>query len=218
MLDGALAYLSMMWADAAEDAPSEPGTGRGRLVVRSYKCADNEYLGVHTGAAGAFGRLIQVLGLEDVVSPTTDGMDVGTALTDSEYDIVEHQIPKIFAGENRQVWIDRLTAADVCAIPVLRPGEVFDARADPPQRHGRRGGDPLLGLVEQVAPPLRFQLTSDSAPATSGADLRTASTPGCVDDPGAGTQSAPPRGLEDPGLWGVVRVRLLLPASGRPGG
>src|SRR5262249_8042099 len=56
----------------------------------------------------------------------------------------------------RAHWIERLLAADVCAIPELRPCEVFD---EPQARHNRmlvELDDPLLGRVQQVAPPARF--------------------------------------------------------------
>ena len=36
-----------------------------RLITRSFLCADGEYLGLHTGAVGAFGRAMKVLGLDD---------------------------------------------------------------------------------------------------------------------------------------------------------
>src|SRR5205814_8818387 len=62
LLDGALAYNSMLWgeSDASPARGDEPlplqGTSRMRLVTRSFECGDGEYLGIHTGAVGAFGR------------------------------------------------------------------------------------------------------------------------------------------------------------------
>lgn len=192
ILDGALAYLSMMWLDSDEDhAATQPGTGRGRLVVRSFRCADGEYLGVHTGAAGAFGRLIEVLGLSEAIPPTTKGMDVGVALTAQEHEIIEHELPKIFVAEERSVWIERLLKADVCAIPVLHPCEVFD---EPQTRHNGmviEVDDTEYGRIEQVAPALRFG-TSPGGPVTSAA-VRERPDPRRIPTLGRATSGEPAR-------------------------
>ena len=76
LLDGALAYHSMLWgeSDAAVARPDAPPplqqTSTMRLVTRSFECADGEYLGLHTGAVGAFGRAMRVLGVDDRVPPS----------------------------------------------------------------------------------------------------------------------------------------------------
>src|SRR4051812_24128152 len=90
LLDGALAYHSMMWgeSDAAlasgQAPPSLHTASRTRLVTRSFECSDGEYLGLHTGAVGAFGRAMRVLGVDDRVPPSADGMDMGVPLTDEQ--------------------------------------------------------------------------------------------------------------------------------------
>ena len=43
---------------------------RTRLITRSFVCGDGEYIGLHTGAVGAFGRAMKVLGLDDRVPPS----------------------------------------------------------------------------------------------------------------------------------------------------
>jgi crotonobetainyl-CoA:carnitine CoA-transferase CaiB-like acyl-CoA transferase len=157
MLDGALSFLSMMWGHADSDdvaAPIEPGGQR--LVVRTFLCADDEYLGVHTGASGAFGRLMTELGLSDRIPPATRGVDIGVALTVEHQRIIETEIPEIFLRRPRAVWLRKLLAADICAMPAFRPTEVFD---EAQVRHNgmvTKLDDPLLGLIEQVAAPLRF--------------------------------------------------------------
>jgi crotonobetainyl-CoA:carnitine CoA-transferase CaiB-like acyl-CoA transferase len=156
LLDGALAYLSMMWGEAETEPQAEPDRGHGRLVVRSFRCSDDTYLGVHTGAAGAFSRLMQAVGLDDRVPPVP-GRDVGTPLSEDEYQIIEHVLPAIFAAEPRATWIDRLVKADVCAIPVLYPTEVFD---EPQTVHNHmvvEVDDRVIGRTEQVGPALRFR-------------------------------------------------------------
>jgi len=157
LVDGALSYLAMMWGDA-DDANSAPPLepGRIRLISRSFRCADDEYIGVHTGAVGAFGRLIRELGLADRVQVAEDGSDMMLPLTDEERKIVMEEVPAIFETQPRAVWLKRLLDADVAAIPELRPGEIFD---EPQVRHNGMVvtiDDPVLGPLEQVAPAIRF--------------------------------------------------------------
>ncbi len=176
LVDGALSYLGMIWGDADDvnaAPPIVPGTIR--LVSRSYRCADDEYIGVHTGAVGAFGRFIRELGLGDRVGAAEDGSDMRVPLTDTERKIVLEEIPAILETQPRDVWLKRLIDADVAAIPELRAGQIFD---EPQVRHNGMVltvDDPTLGLVQQVAPAIRFQ-GFDHRPATA------APTAGCHDD------------------------------------
>jgi len=157
LLDGALSYLAMLWGDSDNlslTPPVVPGTIR--LVSRTYRCADDEYLGIHTGAVGAFGRLMRVLGLQDRIPSAEDGTDMQVRLTPEQAAIVLDEIPGIFLREPRAVWLDKLLKADVCAIPTLRPGEVFD---EPQPRHNQMVvpvDDPGLGRIEQVAPAVKI--------------------------------------------------------------
>jgi crotonobetainyl-CoA:carnitine CoA-transferase CaiB-like acyl-CoA transferase len=158
LVDGALAYLGMVWGDS-DDANAAPPLipGRVRLISRSFRCADDEYIGVHTGAVGAFGRLIRELGLGDRIPVAEDGSDMAMSLDDDQRKIVLEEIPAIFETQTRDTWLKRLHAADVCAIPELHAGEVFD---EPQARHNAMVltvTDPELGEIEQVAPPIRFR-------------------------------------------------------------
>ena len=163
LLDGALAFLSMMWgesdasvaAQAGMDLSMTRGSGM-RLITRSFVCSDDEYIGIHTGAVGAFGRLMQVLGLDDRIPPSETGIDMGTPLTPEQAELLERELHPRFASQPRAYWVERLMAADVCAVEHLHPSEVFD---EPQPRHNRMVtvvDDPVLGRVEQVAPAIRF--------------------------------------------------------------
>jgi crotonobetainyl-CoA:carnitine CoA-transferase CaiB-like acyl-CoA transferase len=162
LLDGALAFLSMVWGDA-DGAMARLTTGASRLVARSYLCAGDEYIGVHTGAVGAWGRLMKALGLDDRVSSSENGLDMGVPLTPEERVIMDGEIHDIFASRSRREWEHRLTEADVCAIPVLRPGEVFDAPQAAHNGMVAEVDDPVLGAVQQVAAPLRFSAAGHRA-------------------------------------------------------
>lgn len=158
LVDGALSYLGMVWGDS-DDVNAAPAmmAGRTRLISRSFRCADDEYLGVHTAAVGAFGRLIRELGLGERIPVAEDGSDMRHPLTDDQRGIVLEEIPAIFETQPRDVWLKRLLAADVCAIPELQPGQIFD---EPQTRHNDMVvtlDDPVLGTLEQVAPAARFR-------------------------------------------------------------
>src|SRR5262249_5064313 len=87
LLDGALSYLSMTWGDTdAGGGALVPG--RSRLVSASFLCADDEYIGVHTGAVGAFGRLMKVVGLDDRIPASETGMDIGVPLTPAQRELL----------------------------------------------------------------------------------------------------------------------------------
>ncbi|MGD1365729.1 CaiB/BaiF CoA transferase family protein [Mycobacterium seoulense] len=157
LVDGALSYLGMMWGDA-DDANAAPPVVPGsiRLISRSFRCADDEYIGIHTGAVGAFGRLIRELGLGDRIPVAEDGSDMRFPLSEDEHKIVAAEIPAIFESQPRDVWLKRLLDADVAAIPELHPGQIFE---EPQVRHNdmvSRIEDPVLGPLEQVAPAIRF--------------------------------------------------------------
>jgi crotonobetainyl-CoA:carnitine CoA-transferase CaiB-like acyl-CoA transferase len=156
--DGALAYLSMLWGESDESVANPTpalrpgGTSTMRLITRSFQCADDEFIGIHTGAVGAFGRLMKVLGLDDRVPPSETGMDIGVPLNAEQQELLFTELPRLFRMQPRDYWVKALLEADICGIEHLRPGEVFDTE------QARHNGmvvtldDPVLGPVEQVGP------------------------------------------------------------------
>ncbi len=167
MLDGALSYLALFWGYAEFDQDPEPRDwekdfvkSRGtRLVTGSFLCADGEYLGVHTGAVGAFGRLMRVLGLDDRIPPTAEGNEMGIPLSQQETAILDDELHGLFLERTSAEWVEALAEADVCAIPQLRPGRIFDEPQVKVNRATVTVDDPVLGVVEQVGPPIRLWAT-----------------------------------------------------------
>jgi crotonobetainyl-CoA:carnitine CoA-transferase CaiB-like acyl-CoA transferase len=99
---------------------------------------------------------MKLLGIDDRVSSSPDGLDLGVKLTSDERDLIENELPSIFIREPQKAWLHRLLEADICAIPVLHPGEVFD---EPQAVHNAmvvEVDDPVLGPVQQVAPASKF--------------------------------------------------------------
>ena len=174
LLDGALVFLSMLWGDRDGDNEMAPsGTGSGqinasgdstRLVCQSFRCADDEYVGVHTGAVGAFGRLMKLLGLDGEIPSSTSGLDMGVPLTEHEKTVLRTRIHDIFASKPRDVWVDELTKADVCGVPQLHTGEVFGEEQVLHNRIIQSVEDPTIGKFEFVGPAARLELNPTSPP------------------------------------------------------
>ena len=157
LLDGALSYLAMQWGDSDDESLTPQITpGAKRLVARTFRCSDDEYIGVHTAAVGAFGRLIHVLELQDRVPVAADGTDMRIPLTPEESRVVMEEIPDIFLTQPRAVWLEKLLKADVCAIPALKPGEVFDEPQALFNEMVVEVDDPVLGRVQQVGAPAKL--------------------------------------------------------------
>ncbi|HKY89530.1 MAG TPA: CoA transferase, partial [Nevskiaceae bacterium] len=165
LFDGALAFHSMLWgeSDAALARGKAVLTGKDlrgaskmRLITRSFVCADGACIGIHTGAQGAFSRLMEVLGLADRIPPIASGFDMGTPLTPDQAALLEREIHPILASKPRAEWVALLLEKDICAVEHLPPTGVFD---EAQARHNRMVvcvDDPSLGTVEQVAPAIRF--------------------------------------------------------------
>jgi crotonobetainyl-CoA:carnitine CoA-transferase CaiB-like acyl-CoA transferase len=151
--DGALSFLNMFWEDLANlpDDPSQQSLRpTRRLLVGSMRCGDGEYLGVHTGAAGSYNRLMDALGLSDRIPPPEGNREKSVPLTEEQGQVVVTEVPRVFASQPRAYWLERLRAYDVCAIPVLRPGE---ALSEPQSLHNGvvvELDDPELGPLAQV--------------------------------------------------------------------
>src|SRR5215469_10516026 len=112
LLDGMVAYLAQGWG-YSDTVVSPERMMASRFVSRTFRCADDEYLGVCTFARGAFDRLIAVLGIADRFGSGTG--DAAAALTPEEADIIHNELPEIFATQSRKVWTERLIEADIAA-------------------------------------------------------------------------------------------------------
>jgi crotonobetainyl-CoA:carnitine CoA-transferase CaiB-like acyl-CoA transferase len=162
LLDGALAASSMNWWWNERDLSylartgDELGFGRNRLITDLFQCADGEYVMVHTGGEGGFKRTMDVLGLGDKVR-AVDGLEMSTPLDDDEFHAARHLVPEVFGTRPRDEWIRLFHAADLAALPVLHPEEVF---ADEQVRHAGVAvdvPDPEVGILRQIGPVVRFR-------------------------------------------------------------
>jgi crotonobetainyl-CoA:carnitine CoA-transferase CaiB-like acyl-CoA transferase len=162
ILDGALSFLNMFW-EGLENLPDDVDRPRAttprRFMMASMLCGDGEYLGIHTGANGSHARLMEALGLSDRVAAAPGNREKSVPLSDEEYRVVTTEVPRLFASRPRAYWLQQLRTHDVCAIPVLRPGEVFD---QPQTIHNQivvELDDAELGTLEQVGVAARMTAT-----------------------------------------------------------
>ncbi len=167
LFDGALAYLICFWGESDAEAKERSGltdndflaAGNSRLICGFFRAADDLYMGVHSGAVGGFGRLMKTLGLDDRIPSSEDGLDTGVPLTAEERDILHGNIHEIFAQSARDEWIERLLAADICAVPAMGPTEAFDSPQAKVNGSTVIVDDPQLGKLEQVAPAIKMSAT-----------------------------------------------------------
>jgi crotonobetainyl-CoA:carnitine CoA-transferase CaiB-like acyl-CoA transferase len=172
MLDGVLAFMTMFWETLENlpdaSAPSALAPSR-RLLVGSFVCGDGEYLGVHTGANGSHARLMTAMGLADRVPPAPGNREKTVPLNPEEQEVVVREVPKLFASKPRAYWEERLLAADVTAIPIHRPTEVFDEAQVAHNDATVRVRDAELGELEQVG--VAARLTGTPGAVRGGAPL-----------------------------------------------
>lgn len=161
MLDGALAYLSTRWWDCdtipAPERKKGPATAGQRLITRAFICADEKYVGIHTGAVGAFGRLMKLVGLEGRVPPAQGGgRDMGAMLPPDQAAIIADEFPEIIASKPRSYWLEKLLDADVAGVEINEPTECFDSPQAIHNDMVLELDDPVLGRIQQVAPAAKF--------------------------------------------------------------
>ena len=101
---------------------------------------------VHTGGEGGFKRTMDLLGFGDIVRDVGGVGDVGAARRRGVPRRPPPRAPETFRTRPRDEWIKLFHAADLAALPVLRPEEVFADDQVVARRHRRRrrrpGGRP----------------------------------------------------------------------------
>jgi crotonobetainyl-CoA:carnitine CoA-transferase CaiB-like acyl-CoA transferase len=178
--DGVLGQFTMNWWSErnvgsmnSRTRDGEIDLGTIRMIVRRYRCADGRRIGVHTGAKGAFSRLMKLLGIDDRISPVTTPVESASPLTEADLEVLK-ELPDIFEMRKSTEWLEAIWANEIAALPVLAPGEVFD---DPQVVHNgliRKIDDPELGPITVVGPPVALSASPAMLTAPSrrvGADI-----------------------------------------------
>lgn len=170
LLDGVLGQAPMNWWFTEKEAsylstPEKGHFGHRRLLLDMFRCADGEYLMVHSGGQGSFKALMDVLGVGDRFREIRGEAEMGVPLDDDEFEVARKVVPTIWPSRPRAEWLEMLAARDIAAVPVLRPGEVLHHEQVEHAGLTVEIEDPQLGSLRQVAPPIRFSATPAGVPA-----------------------------------------------------
>ncbi|MDO9487782.1 MAG: CoA transferase [Sphingomonadaceae bacterium] len=200
--DGFLAQMSMNWKSergvsflSAKARSGQLDMGRTRILLRMFECADNRLVQVHTGAAGAFRRAMEVLEIADRISPTDSPIEMAGQLTESDMEVLK-ELPAIFRTRTAEEWCDLFWKNEVACLPVQPPGFAFD---DPQVRHAnviRKVEDPDEGQIEIVGPVVHMS--------RSPGEIR-----GAAPRLGADTATVRQNGWSAPGLDALAGARSL---------
>lgn len=169
LLDGMLSVSSMNWWWNEKDisylarSGTQQGFGNKRLITDPFQCADGKWLIPHTGGPGSYKRMMDLLGFGDQTQ-TIDGAEMSVPLDDVELDIARNKVPEAFKSRNRDEWLELFHAADIAALPLLRPEETFeddqvkyaDLVIDVP--------DDEHGTIRQIGPVIRFEKSKAGVP------------------------------------------------------
>ena len=142
MADSVLAQMGMNWWNernlsfiARKSRTGALDMGHMRMLLRRYTCADGRMVQIHTGAAGAFGRAMELFGLADEISRVDAAVETSTQLTDEDLQILRDRLPPLFASKPAR----RVAAALLGARGGLPAGATtrdgLRRRPDPPRRH-----------------------------------------------------------------------------------
>lgn len=168
--DGVLGQFTMNWwaesnvGSMDRRADGELDLGSIRMLVRRFRCADGRDIGVHTGANGAFTRLMELLGLAERISPVAGPVESACPLTAADHAVLE-ELPEIFATRTSDDWLTDIWANEIAGLPVMAPGEAFDDDQVVHNGAVRIFDDPDLGPLTVVGPPIQLSL---SPPRTTG--------------------------------------------------
>jgi crotonobetainyl-CoA:carnitine CoA-transferase CaiB-like acyl-CoA transferase len=153
--DGALAFYTMYWNKVEKGESgfaSYSMKNRGPGIVDIFKCGDGGFIHFHTGAQGAFVRLMQGLGMGEDYPELNN-------IPDPEWARMLKRTEEWFLSHTRDEGMAMLNKADVPALPVLQPGEAMHDPQSKAMQFSEVVEDAALGKLEQVGISLRFAKT-----------------------------------------------------------
>lgn len=166
LLDGALAYHQINWAEIGDPISETEGVGTDRRIISGhFECEDGEYICIMTGAIGSFNNLIKSLDLEDDIPISASGVGMGETLTQEQEEILNKELPKIFRTAPSDEWIRRLTLeTDVAVVPANKPLDVFDEPQIEYNDAVVEVNDPVNDHIQQVGHQVTFSESSPKDP------------------------------------------------------
>ncbi len=149
MLDGAVSWMTMLYAQlAAGDPTLKRGEGRlsgGDICYHVYESKDGSYMSLGALEPKFWQAFCQTVGREDLISQQFS-RDPGALA----------EVESIFKQKTQAEWVEFLQDKDLCCEPILEP---FEAKEHPQVRHRSLFLSlvhPQAGRVEVVGNPLKF--------------------------------------------------------------
>jgi alpha-methylacyl-CoA racemase len=155
VVDGSANLLNMMLGVVpAREGKFEAirANGYGKHWVRSYRCADGEWIRVEPDEPQFYSEMIRRLGLDK------DQRFVHGQQNRSHWPELAAQLDALFATKTRAQWCELLEGSDACFSPVLSPQE---AAVHP--HNVARGVYQTVDGILQAAPAPRFSDTPSAA-------------------------------------------------------
>ncbi|WP_114951630.1 CoA transferase [Sphingosinicella terrae] len=126
LLEGAMSWLPMFWADFETPTPAAAFITPKDAVPLVFRCRDGQFLHFVIGAAGSKYKLYQVLGIDDpTVQPGDSGMPRPGGDPRNFYGDID-LLAERCAQRDRDELLEALWAAGLPAEPVLPPGGAWD--------------------------------------------------------------------------------------------
>ncbi|MEE9284577.1 MAG: CoA transferase [Dehalococcoidia bacterium] len=149
--DGALAMMTMNWAHAekGQDLYGRPVWVK-RLLVEMFQGSEGDWLHLHTGAQGAFERLMAGVGLNEYVN---------TPMTEESWEVMFDKTKAWFRAHTLEEGLAMLRKQDIPNLPVLAPGGALRDPQSVAMKFVETVHDPELGDLEQIGLGLRFEKT-----------------------------------------------------------
>lgn len=151
MVDGSANLLNWELSNIARSAgglAAGRGDDSGKPWIRSYRCADGEWLRVEAYQPEFYGELITRLGLSH------DARFVHAWSNPQDWAQVMTELEMLFATKTRAQWASLLERSHACVAPILSPAE-----AAMHEHNIARGVYEVTDGVLQVAPAPRFSVT-----------------------------------------------------------
>ncbi|WP_322028020.1 CaiB/BaiF CoA-transferase family protein [Burkholderia sp. BCC1977] len=152
MVDGAANMLNWELSNLAKSAVVlDPAGryGRGQPWIRSYRCADGEWVRVEACEPGFYTELIARLGLDN------DARFVNAWGDAREWPWLAAQLQLLFSTKTRAQWATLLEGSIASVVPVLSPPEAAAHR-----HNVSRGVYEVIDGVLQASPAPRFSATA----------------------------------------------------------
>jgi crotonobetainyl-CoA:carnitine CoA-transferase CaiB-like acyl-CoA transferase len=134
LFDGVAILSNQRWVGGKNIGPELMTTSRltsrhnrRRIVLGLLECGDGIWVQVHTGPRGAFGRMMKVIGREDLMNEKLDADPHSIALTldPAAADDLWAFLDKTFKTRPSEYWCEVLNKVDVCCMPALPPGDAL---------------------------------------------------------------------------------------------